>query len=95
MIDALIESEAYQSDVDLMQDLFVLFVAGLDSIRNETVSSIYHLVANKNSLKKFKDEMDVHIFNKTNKKEDSASRNISTDSNSSNDEDYNRAKTIK
>jgi cytochrome P450 len=64
MIDALIDSETYDSDVNLMQDIFVLFVAGLDSIRNETVSSIYHLTANKHSLHKFKEEMDVHIFSK-------------------------------
>lgn len=89
MIDALIESETYPSDVDLMQDLFVLFVAGLDSIRNETVSSIYHLVANKDSLKKLKDEMNVHIFNKEGKmSNDSANRANSTDSNSSNGQDY-------
>ena len=88
MIDALIESETYPSDVDLMQDLFVLFVAGLDSIRNETVSSIYHLVANKDSLKKLKDEMNVHIFNKEAKmSNDSANRANSTDSNSSNGQD--------
>jgi len=87
MIDALIESETYESDVNLMQDIFVLFVAGLDSIRNETVSSIYHLVANKNSLRKFKEEMTVNIFSKGNNiQEESASRVNSTDSSSSNDD---------
>ena len=64
MIDALIESETYESDVNLMQDIFVLFVAGLDSVRNETVSSIYHLVANKNSLKRLKEEMNLNILSK-------------------------------
>lgn len=88
MIDALIESETYESDVNLMQDIFVLFVAGLDSIRNETVSSIYHLVANKKSLRKFKEEMNVNIFSKGNNiQEESASRVNSTDSSSSNDDD--------
>ena len=64
MIDILHES--YESDDALMQDLFVIFVAGLDSIRNETTSSMYHLIACKESMKKLKDELKSLVFSEDN-----------------------------
>lgn len=60
VIDNLLES--YESDDELMQDLVVIFVAGLDSIRNEATSSMYHLIACKESMKKLKDELKTIVF---------------------------------
>lgn len=62
VIDTLLES--YENVNSLMQDLVIIFVAGLDSIRNETTSSMYHLVACQGSMKKLKDELDTLVFAK-------------------------------